>query len=113
MINLKDYTATIRATIKEISKADENYNWKVNYIGTGIVRFQWGYLSDNDEQFEMHVHEFDGDNKPYVIVNVPYTPKESYICITVGESRWDDAKTLDDGICKALKAAAHYAKHTF
>jgi len=111
MINLKDYTTTIRATIKEISKADENYNWKVNYIGKGLVRFQWGYLSDNDDQFEMKVDEYDGDNNQYVIVNVPYA--ESYICIIVGESRWDDAKTLEDGIRKALKAAANYAQHTF
>ena len=110
MTDLRNYADIIRAAIKESSKADEHYNWKVKAINKGEVRFQWGYLSDKDDPFVLRVIDDVIDDEPCVIVEVPYV---SDVVILIGDMRWHDAKTLDDGIHKAIKAAVRCAQHNF
>lgn len=110
MTDLRNYADIIRAAIKESSKADEHYNWKVKAINKGEARFQWGYLSDKDDPFVLNVFDDTFDNEPYIIVRVPYCGE---VVILIGDKRWHDAKTLDDGIDKAIKAAVRYAQHHF
>lgn len=111
MIDLRNFSTLIRDTIKQCSKEDEYYNWKVKAINKTEAKFQWGYLTDKDDPFILRVRDDTEDGDPYVIVHVPYS--EEYLCFLIGNSRWDDAKTLEDGIRIAIRAAVVYAQHTF
>lgn len=44
LIDFRKYKELIRKTVAQISKEDENWNWKVDAINKGEVRIQWGYL---------------------------------------------------------------------
>ena len=111
MIDLRKYADVIRAAIKENRNEDEHYSWKLKAINKGDAKFQWGYLSDKDDPFVLHVYDDVDGIEPYIDVKVPYVDER--VIVLVGDKRWHDAKTLEDGIYKAIKAAAKYARHYF
>lgn len=109
MIDMRNYAEIIRSTIKECSKADKHYNWKVKAINKGEAEFQWSYLSDKDEPFSLRVDSL-GDFQ-CVVVSIPYCDSSTYI--SIGDSRWDDAKTLEEGVPMAIRSAVNRAHHVF
>lgn len=97
-----------REALAEIRKEDENYTWTLKAINKGSIKFNWSYLSKN-ETFILTVNET--DDETYVEVEIPCGVSKVFLLI--GEDRWSDAKNVETGVYKAIKAAARKAMHLF
>lgn len=106
--DLTKTAAFAREALAEIRKEDENYTWTLKAINKGSIKFNWSYLS-KDEVFILTVHETEGET--YVEVEIPCGVSKVFLLI--GEDRWSDAHSVEMGVYKAIKAAAHKAMHLF
>lgn len=106
MSNLREYREIIRQTVREVNAEDSAYTWRVASISATEARFSWSYLSEN-ELFTLTVEE----SGEFVLVTIPCT--EERIGMVIGPSRWDDAATIEEGIARAIRAAAAHAHHVF
>lgn len=106
--DLTSTAAFARNALAEIRKEDENYTWTLKAINKGSIKFNWSYLSKN-ENFILTVKEV--DDEVYVEVEIPCGVSKVYLL--VGEDRWSDAHSVEMGVYKAIKAAARKAMHLF
>lgn len=87
MINLKDYTDTIRTAVAAENEKDENWKWSVKSVGKTKARIGWGYLDyiDNGSSFSITaegekgsiidntitMRDTDGGMMDYIVVGGP------------------------------------------
>lgn len=107
---MKQYYETIKNALIEADKADSNWAWyPVKYADT--VEFRWGYLDylEDERNFIVTIEDVEDDEKG-VIVSIP---SGSSAYVLVGNEFWDDCKTVEEGINKAIECAVRYAKEIF
>lgn len=77
-------------------------------------KLYWSYLGEKD-YFIIDIHEID-EEITSIHVKLHYnncSEDESFICVIVGDVFYSDAKTLEDGLDKAIKRTIIKANNTF
>ena len=108
-MTLFKYEDLIRDTVADVSRQDKYWGWKLNDCGHHSMCIHWDYLDyiGQKSDFKITYHEvcserwFSGDMGTDYIDDSPV--------VTVGDARWDDAKTIDDGIRMIIRQIARIA----
>jgi hypothetical protein len=110
MADMRNYKETIKAAIAKEREADANWSWRLSRLNSKIAEIGWGYLDyiGSIDKFEIEIE--DGDDLKCVIGTMP---DETKFYIFIGQTRWDDAKTYEDGITKVIHAMAENAHSTY
>ncbi|MBQ6679521.1 MAG: hypothetical protein IJM76_05805 [Lachnospiraceae bacterium] len=105
MMDLRAYREVVKTAVARERAADKNWGWSVKAVNKGTVRIGWGYLDyiGCDDTLDLTV--FNEDDLTVVTATAPNGHREH---VFVGDTRWDDAKTIDEAIGIAVHAAATY-----
>lgn len=103
MTDMREYKDMIRKAAAEERAKDPNWSWSVKAVNKDTARIGWGYLDyiGETDLFTVQVTEFDG--MTCVIGTMPDGEKHHAF---IGESRWDDAKTIGSGIRNVIHRMA-------
>lgn len=105
MADMREYKETIKAAVAEERKNDENWSWSIKGITKQQAQIAWSYLGPKDGFFTVEAYD-EGDGVYAVVGTAPNGMK---VYKTVGDTRWDDAKTVEQAIEKAIKGLAEIA----
>ena len=110
-MDLRDYRGVIREAVRRERHCDQNWSWKVRAISKEKAQIGWGYLDflEDPTSFVVKIYEND-DVGMYVLGTVPNGHK---IAMFVGNNRWDDVKTVEEGIAGVIHNMALYAHATY
>ena len=110
MTDLRTFNDTIKAAVAREREADKNWSWNVKAVNKSCVKIGWGYLDYIGETdcFKVEVSE---DKDMTVVVGTMPNGHKQYSFI--GQSRWDDAKTIEDGISQIIHSMARSAHNTY
>lgn len=108
---MKQYFEIVKNALIEADKADNNWAWYPVKYNDDSIEFRWGYLDylEDEKNFVLAVYEVE-DNDIAVEVLLP---SDSSVFVLVGENFWDDCKTVEEGIQKAVLSAVKYAKEIY
>lgn len=108
---MENYFETIKNALNKADEADDNWAWYAVAYRNDVVAFRWGYLDylEDNSNFVITVYDVE-DNDIAVEVAIP---SGSSVFVLVGENFWDDCKTVEEGINKAIECAVRYAKQIY
>lgn len=109
MTDIRNYKDTIRNTVKTVNAEDTMYNWSVKSINKNEATFTWSYLGENDGCFRVLVKSED-EVDTLILCEVPHCGN---VMLLVCDDFYADAKTVEEGIEMAIKAAAKRAHNCF
>lgn len=129
MFDLRNYKPVIMEAIKSESERDPNWNWKVKAINKTEIRIGWGYLDYIGEknpftitlkEYEWEEEEFDTDvfltglfpGWTWKDVNI-YEDENYFVLVDVGEDKFHDAHTMEDGLRKAIHGIVIRARNAY
>lgn len=109
MIDVREYKGAIREAVRRERHDDKNWAWRVKAINKGVAKIGWEYLDwlgERDRDFLVSIEE--NDDFKAVIGRDPAGHRTIRL---VGDSRWDDCRTIEEGIALTIHGMARYA-HT-
>ena len=112
MVDIRDYKGTIREAVRRERHCDQNWAWKVRAINKSAAKIGWGYLEWLGEKGADFVVEVD-EGKDIGTVVIGRVPDGHQVIRFIGDSRWDDFKTVDEGIASVIHGMAQYAHLTY
>ena len=108
---MKQYFEIVKNALIEADKADDNWAWYPVKYNEDSIEFRWGYLDylEDEKNFVLAVYEVEDND---IAVEV-FIPSGSSAFVLVGENFWDDCRTVEEGIQKAVLSAVKYAKQIY
>ena len=110
MIDVRDYKGTVRDAVRRERHCDANWSWKVKAIRKDVAKIGWGYLEYLEESKDFTVYVMENDEIGMCVVGV--VPDGHKVVRFVGENRWDDVRTVEDGFASVIHGMAQYAHAT-
>ena len=111
MYDLRDFKGVIREAVRKIDHRDVNWHWKVKAISRDKAQIGWGYLDYLEEKKNFSVEISETKDMGTAVVGT--APNDAKVILFVGDKRWDDVKTVDEGIEVAIISMAQYAHATY
>ena len=107
----KKYFEVAKSALIEADKADENWAWYAVKYNEDSIEFHWGYMDylNYDGNFILTIEDIENDEYG-VKVEIP---SGSCVYVLVGNKFYDDCKTIEEGIQKAILASVRYAKKIY
>ena len=110
MLDLRNYKEVVKEAAKREREADKNWGWYVKSITKNEVKIGWGYLDYIGEDTAFVVRAYDYEDIKGV---EGYLPNGCKTYALVGDSRWDDAETFEEGIAIVIHSMACSAHRTY
>lgn len=110
MKDMRSYKESIKAAVKKESEADKNWNWTVKAVNKGEARIGWGYLDFLGEKDMFIVTADEDEDMKWVEGKMPNGAKAYAL---IGDTRWDDAKTFEEGVAIVIRKMASSAHRTY
>lgn len=110
MADLRNYKEELKEAVKREREADKNWSWSLKAVTKTSAKIGWGYLDyiGENELFTLEITEDEDLNT--VCGTLPNGQK---IYSFIGETRWDDAKTFEEGVKIMVHAMARSAHFTY
>ena len=108
---MKNYFELVKSILVEADEADENWAWYAVKYNEDSIEFRWGYLDylEDERNFIVTIEDV-GDDEQGVVV---FVPSGASVEVLVGNKFWDDCRTIEEGIKKAILLAVKYAKQIY
>ena len=107
--DMREYKEVVKAAVARERRCDQLWSWRIHSIGKENAKIDCGYLSDclhaKHDHFMVEAGH-DDELGGYVVGIVPNGHK---VILFIGDSRWDDFKTFEEGIACAIHSMAEYA----
>ena len=107
-MDLRDYKGTIREAVRRERNCDQNWSWKVLAISKEKASIAWTYLTEylgEKSCFEVRVIE----DKMIGTAVEAKSPDGFKTVRFIGEERWNDFKTVEEGLASAIHGVALHA----
>ena len=111
-MDIRDYKGVIREAVRRERHNDQNWSWKVRAINKSAAKIGWGYLESLGDKASDFVVEVD-EGKDIGTVVIGKVPNGYQVIRFVGENRWDDVRTIEDGIASVIHGMAQYANSVY
>ena len=115
MIDFRQYRDVIKEAVAKEREADKNWSWSVKAVRKKEVEIGWGYLRYiGDDGFFTLREGGSVDSAIDDVFLVGRDPNEAFsVGIDVGNDRWSNADTVEEGIALAIHRIAEEAKHRY
>ena len=110
MIDFREYKDQIRAAVREESKKDKNWNWRVISIAKNAVKIGWGYFDYLEEKEPFVIDAVQDVDHGRVYFRLPYA---SNVVTFFGNDEWMDAKSFAEAVVKVIHSGARYARSVY
>lgn len=110
-MDIREYKGVIREAVRRERHCDANWSWKVKAISKSKASIGWGYLDYIGEKGNFVVEVGVFDDIGTVVKGT--APNGHQVIRFVGDTRWDDFKTVEEGITSAIHGLAQYAHATY
>ena len=110
MVDFRVHESLIRDAVKEESKKDNNWNWRVISVGKSKVRIGWGYFDYLEEKETFVIDAVEDADHGRVYFRLPHA---SDVVTFFGDDAWEDAKSFAEAIVKAIHSGARYARSVY
>lgn len=108
MINLKDYTDSLRAAVAVENDKDKNWRWGLKITSQTVAHIKWGYLEYIGEKHDFTItSSTDETLGDYLTARLPESG-EMITFVVIG-GRFKDVETAEQGIERMVHAIASYA----
>lgn len=113
MIDHRDFREVAKSAIARERKEDENWTWRLGSVTKGKIGFEWGYLTDylGEKNAEFSVVADIDDVVGGTVLGT--APDGHRVIKYVGDDRWSDVRTIEEGVAGAIHALARYAKSVY
>lgn len=111
-MDLREYKGVVREAVRRERNCDQNWSWKVLAISKEKVSIAWTYLSEylgEKTCFEVRVIE---DKDVGTCVEAK-SPDGFRVFRFVGEGRWNDFETVEEGLASAIHGIAQHAHFVY
>ena len=108
---MKQYFEIVKNALIEADKADNNWTWYPVKYNDDSIEFRWGYLDylEDEKNFIVTIEDIEDDEKGVEV----FIPSDSSVYVLVGNRFYDDCRTIEEGIKKAILLAVKYAKQIY
>lgn len=114
MIDFRNYSELIRATVADENERDANWKWSVKSIDKNKVRIRWGYLDYLEETQNCFIITLDCNEEAGNWIWACLPDGDHIECFMVAEKpnrNIGAEQTVESGIKDAIHEIAYYA-HT-
>lgn len=111
MKDLRNYKEVAKRALEQERKNDANWSWSLKGISKDEIKIGWTYLDyiGEKEPFRIELIAYD-DGKVEGLMGVAGDHKTFVI---IGETRWDDVATIEEGIELAVRKIARIAHNCY
>ena len=108
---MKNYFELVKLILNEADEADENWAWYPVKYSEDSIEFRWGYLDylEDERNFIITIEDVEDDEQGVAV----FIPSSAHVYVLVGNEFWDDCRTIEEGIQKAILLAVKYAKQIY
>ena len=107
-MDMREFRSTIREAVRRERDEDMNWSWRIAAVNKGKASIAWSYLTEylsEREYFEVRV---ESDEEVGTVVEAK-SPDGFKVIRFIGDGRWDDFKTVEEGIASAIHGIALHA----
>ena len=92
------YRDLIDRAVAEVSARDANWNWSWRLADQDKFRLHWGYLDEIGQKDDFLIEFHDTCSERWFSGSMACDVIDDNPIVTIGDARWDDAKTIADAI---------------
>ena len=108
MKDLRFARGSVLEALRE-ERAKDRWGWHLTGLSKGEIRIGWKYLDWLGEKKDFGITIHEDCDEMWLMAKMPDCIDENPV-ITIGDSRWDDAKTIEDGAAAMVHRVAMLAR---
>lgn len=108
-MDLRNYKAAALAGVEAVNVKDSRWDWHLSGLGKKGISIRWSYLDYIGQKADFEITYEEAGEEKWLSGDMGNDYIDDSPVVTIGDARWDDAKTIEEALRVMIRQIAMIA----